>query len=177
MRYVADNKAWEDAYEGYKKEHKGQKILSKEAWKSKIIGKLKAPNPKKVQVEQKQTWLEIHKDFLRWKKTPEFTMWRRKQFLKQGGTCYYCDEPLSGARENIEHIIPKSRSGNNRKSNLVIACARCNKEKNITILSLKARDKLKEKNRKKKGIYLKTKEIYPTEEDLGYQLREIFKED
>ena len=49
--------------------------------------------------------------------------WRRK--------CAYCkciDKPLQ-----IEHIIPKSRGGSNRVSNLTIACEKCNQKKgNLT---------------------------------------------
>ena len=43
-------------------------------------------------------------------------------------TCAYCKKqniPLQ-----IEHIVPKSRGGSNRISNLTIACEKCNKEKN-----------------------------------------------
>jgi 5-methylcytosine-specific restriction endonuclease McrA len=42
-------------------------------------------------------------------------------------TCAYCgakDVPLE-----VEHIIPKSRGGSNRVSNLTIACVSCNREK------------------------------------------------
>lgn len=42
--------------------------------------------------------------------------------------CAYCD------RENIplqiEHIVPRVRGGSNRISNLTLACARCNRDKN-----------------------------------------------
>ncbi|MEO1643878.1 MAG: RNA-guided endonuclease IscB, partial [Chloroflexota bacterium] len=46
---------------------------------------------------------------------------------KWGRTCAYCgirDVPLE-----IEHIIPKSRGGSNRVSNLTLACHACNQEK------------------------------------------------
>jgi 5-methylcytosine-specific restriction endonuclease McrA len=47
---------------------------------------------------------------------------------KWGRTCAYCganDTPLE-----VEHIIPKSRGGSNRVSNLTIACVPCNQAKN-----------------------------------------------
>ena len=46
---------------------------------------------------------------------------------KWGRTCVYCgatDVPLE-----IEHIVPKSRGGSNRVSNLTLACHDCNQEK------------------------------------------------
>jgi len=52
-----------------------------------------------------------------------------REFLleKWGRTCAYCgktDVPLE-----VEHIIPKSRGGTNRVSNLTISCKRCNLKK------------------------------------------------
>jgi len=50
---------------------------------------------------------------------------------KWGRKCVYCgciDKPLQ-----IEHIIPKSRGGSNRISNLTLACEKCNQKKgNLT---------------------------------------------
>lgn len=46
---------------------------------------------------------------------------------KWGRACVYCgatDVPLE-----IEHIVPKSRGGSNRVSNLALACHECNQEK------------------------------------------------
>jgi 5-methylcytosine-specific restriction endonuclease McrA len=42
-------------------------------------------------------------------------------------TCAYCgktDIPLE-----IEHIVPKSKGGSNRVSNLTLACTECNRKK------------------------------------------------
>ncbi len=41
--------------------------------------------------------------------------------------CAYCK--ASGVPLQVEHLIPKSRGGNDRASNLVIACDACNKRK------------------------------------------------
>lgn len=121
-----------------------------------------------------QTWLEKHRDFLRWKKTPAFQKWRRKQFRDQGGTCYYCDVPLPGIRQNVEHVIPKiSPEGTNNPKNLVLACWKCNKEKYTKILKKEVRAALEVKNAKKKGTYHKLKELYPSEDELVMRLREF----
>lgn len=190
---VLDSKAWQDAYKDYKKsDHYKAHRLSDSDWKSMVLGKGPKPKPKHRQTHKKQaskkrkpirkktatkrTWLDIHREFLRWKKTPEFEEWKYKQFLKQGGTCYYCDEPLNGARQNVEHIIPKIRGGDNHLSNLVLACWRCNKEKYTKVLSRAERLELKEKNRKKKGTYLMNREKY-SEENIAYSLRQMFRED
>ncbi len=52
---------------------------------------------------------------------------REYLLLKWGHRCAYCGErdvPLQ-----IEHIIPLSRGGSNRVSNLTLACGRCNLDK------------------------------------------------
>jgi hypothetical protein len=46
---------------------------------------------------------------------------------KWGRKCAYCG--ASDKALQIEHIVPKSRGGSNRVSNLTIACARCNQDK------------------------------------------------
>ncbi|MEM1007698.1 MAG: RNA-guided endonuclease IscB, partial [Myxococcota bacterium] len=46
---------------------------------------------------------------------------------KWGRTCAYCG--VQGVPLQIEHMIPKSRGGSNRVSNLTLACAACNQEK------------------------------------------------
>jgi len=46
---------------------------------------------------------------------------------KRDRTCAYCgktDIPLE-----IEHIVPKSKGGSNRVSNLTLACTECNMKK------------------------------------------------
>lgn len=46
---------------------------------------------------------------------------------KWGRKCAYCG--AVGVPLEVEHIIPKSRGGSNRVSNLTIACTGCNKDK------------------------------------------------
>lgn len=46
---------------------------------------------------------------------------------KWGRKCAYCG--ISDLPLEVEHIMPKSRGGSNRVSNLTLACTRCNQEK------------------------------------------------
>lgn len=63
------------------------------------------------------------------------TRYRQARFLnreipkgwKFNRTCVYCQK--TGVPLEIEHIIPKSRGGTNRVSNLTIACKPCNDKK------------------------------------------------
>lgn len=131
---------------------------------------------KRIKV-QNGAWLTTHKEYLSWRKTTDFDEWKRRQFLRQGGTCYYCDIPLKGMRINVEHIMPKARGGSNERNNLVLACNPCNKSKNISVLSQKKRCQLKIKNNEKKGSYHVIASHLKTEEEAALELREMFKED
>lgn len=53
-----------------------------------------------------------------------------KQYLleKYGYQCVYCG--AKGVPLTVDHVIPTSRNGSNRVSNLVIACFKCNQAKN-----------------------------------------------
>lgn len=121
--------------------------------------------------------MSIHREFLRWKKSNDFQIWKHDQFLKQGGTCYYCDTPLNGVRQNVEHIVPKSKGGTNHKSNLVLSCSDCNKDKGTKLLTNNEKLYLEQKNRSKRGTYSQLREQYKSEADIGYELRMMFKED
>ena len=46
---------------------------------------------------------------------------------KFGRKCAYCNQ--KGVPLEVEHIIPKSKGGSNRASNLTISCSKCNLEK------------------------------------------------
>lgn len=124
-----------------------------------------------------QQWLKTHKEFSVWKKTENFTKWRRKQFLRQGGTCYYCDQLLIGVRQNIEHIVPKISGGSNRRSNLVIACWECNLSKNTSRIPTRERIALKKKNKAKRGTYHIIQANLLTEERVAEIIRDIIRED
>lgn len=120
-------------------------------------------------------WYRTQKSFEAWKKTEDFRQWRHKQFLYQGGTCFYCHQPLQGTRINIDHIYPKSYSYSNDKKNLVLACWECNKNKDYKKLSAEKIRELRKINKSKKGTYLKLKETYKTDVEFGRELGEMFK--
>jgi len=58
---------------------------------------------------------------------------------KWGRACVYCK--AENVRLEIDHIIPRSRAGSNRVSNLTICCRECNQEKS----NLSLKDFLKDK--------------------------------
>ncbi|MFJ6780737.1 RNA-guided endonuclease IscB [Streptomyces yangpuensis] len=47
-------------------------------------------------------------------------------------SCAYCG--ATGVRLNVEHVIPRSRGGSNRVTNLVLACIPCNQAKGVTCI-------------------------------------------
>jgi len=51
---------------------------------------------------------------------------------KFGRTCVYCGK--TGIPVEIEHVVPKARSGTDRVSNLVLSCTRCNNDKKTLTL-------------------------------------------
>lgn len=106
------------------------------------------------------TYLEVTKEYYAWKKTPQFAKWKRKQFLKQGGLCWYCQQPLWLSRQNVEHKTARSLGGKNNKNNLVLACAPCNKDKGSSHLTSKERGRLNALNKKNEGTYLKNRAYY-----------------
>ena len=52
-----------------------------------------------------------------------------------GRMCHYCDRPTprpgtkGGYGTHFDHVVPVAAGGSNEKSNLVVACKRCNREK------------------------------------------------
>ena len=54
---------------------------------------------------------------------------RRVDTLPDPWSCFYCGKPLDIATRTIDHVIPRSRGGSNRKENLVPACRPCNEAK------------------------------------------------
>jgi 5-methylcytosine-specific restriction endonuclease McrA len=49
----------------------------------------------------------------------------RKQL---GDKCEYCGDELKGGGE-VEHMLPLDRGGTNERSNLTLACLKCNRAK------------------------------------------------
>lgn len=60
---------------------------------------------------------------------------KRILFMRDKGQCVYCKCKLKIREATIDHVIPKSKGGDNSWNNLVISCFDCNNKK--TNLSLK----------------------------------------
>lgn len=49
--------------------------------------------------------------------------------MNNAKVCYYCGTPLTEKNRTIDHVIPVSRGGSNRKENRVWCCRECNVSK------------------------------------------------
>lgn len=66
------------------------------------------------------------------KRSRKLSVWIRDQW-----ECVYCavavvdplDNPPRGITATVDHIIPRSKGGSHRSSNLVTACWNCNKKR------------------------------------------------
>ena len=54
---------------------------------------------------------------------------RKKVFLKYDGHCAYCGQPLLAGSFTVDHVIPQSKGGTSKISNLLPCCYRCNQLK------------------------------------------------
>jgi 5-methylcytosine-specific restriction endonuclease McrA len=54
----------------------------------------------------------------------KFTLWE-----KQRGKCFYCKVDISLSDATLDHKLARSKGGENKLSNLVVACRFCNHEK------------------------------------------------
>ena len=62
---------------------------------------------------------------------------RKRQILykKQNGICYLCNEKTDEDSATIDHVLPRSKGGSGRMSNLKMACYDCNHKKSDKILT------------------------------------------
>lgn len=74
--------------------------------------KLQSPEVEGVAYQQGELWGYEVKEYL---------------LEKWGRSCAYCGR--EGQPLEVEHIVPRSRGGSNRVSNLTLACVRCNQRK------------------------------------------------
>jgi 5-methylcytosine-specific restriction endonuclease McrA len=54
-------------------------------------------------------------------------------YQRDGGICAKCGLPVDYSQATRDHHIPKSRGGSNKRSNLNLMCATCNRLKANTI--------------------------------------------
>lgn len=57
-----------------------------------------------------------------------------KCWNKSNGICYLCNKPMCIEDFNIDHIIPVSKGGTNKQSNLAAVHPKCNQNKSDKIL-------------------------------------------
>lgn len=61
---------------------------------------------------------------------------RFQAITRQNGKCLYCDNQISFQNAEMDHIVPRAGIGsNNKRSNLVAVCERCNKSKGNKVFS------------------------------------------
>ena len=54
----------------------------------------------------------------------------RQQLMQiQDGRCTYCGNGISWESSEIDHIVPRASGGSSRRSNLMLVCLQCNREK------------------------------------------------
>jgi 5-methylcytosine-specific restriction endonuclease McrA len=54
---------------------------------------------------------------------------RKNILMRDRYTCQYCHKTLPSAEMTLDHVIPRSRSGESTWENLVACCHRCNNKK------------------------------------------------
>lgn len=55
-------------------------------------------------------------------------------YREQDGVCYLCGKFLEFSDIELDHVVPLSRGGLHEKSNIRIACVRCNRSKGSKLL-------------------------------------------
>lgn len=50
----------------------------------------------------------------------------KAKLFRRGQTCYWCSTPLEVHTVTLDHLIPVSRGGTNKKGNQVLSCKKCN---------------------------------------------------
>lgn len=59
----------------------------------------------------------------------------RALFVRDNNLCLYCGQEFSGRELTRDHIVPVSRGGKDKWTNVVAACRRCNQHKGNYLLS------------------------------------------
>lgn len=54
---------------------------------------------------------------------------KRNLWIRDDGCCQYCHAKLTASTATIDHVMPKSRGGEHKWENLVLACGPCNVRK------------------------------------------------
>ena len=67
--------------------------------------------------------------------TTRFSFYARNASLYGRMTCAYCGCELNVNTATLDHVVPRSRSGHNGPTNIVVACGHCNSRKRNAPLS------------------------------------------
>lgn len=91
--------------------------------------------------------IKVKKQFEKYKlKNPHNNTWFKLRFkilLRDNFRCQYCGRTTQdGIRLEIDHIIPKSKGGNNNEDNLITSCEYCNLGKSDVLLEQYNMDKI-----------------------------------
>lgn len=76
----------------------------------------------------------------KWIAVPLWRMKRRMVLWRDRGRCKYCTDELSEESFTVDHVMPRSRGGSNRMSNLVACCKYCNKIKGDKLITPMMKD-------------------------------------
>tara|TARA_Y100000034_G_C6904889_1_gene419571 strand:- start:3700 stop:4170 length:471 start_codon:yes stop_codon:yes gene_type:complete len=60
---------------------------------------------------------------------------RKNLYIRDRGTCQYCGDKLTYENSTIDHVLPKSKGGEDKWENIVLACAPCNYQKGSKLLA------------------------------------------
>jgi 5-methylcytosine-specific restriction endonuclease McrA len=52
--------------------------------------------------------------------------WKKELHIRDNFTCFYCGDKREIENLHLDHILPKSLGGKDRKDNLITACCSCN---------------------------------------------------
>ena len=59
---------------------------------------------------------------------------RKSLFLRDRGTCQYCETRLTLKSCTIDHVVPRSKGGCHEWKNVVLSCTYCNQKKGSQLL-------------------------------------------
>jgi uncharacterized protein (TIGR02646 family) len=91
------------------------------------------PENKKMLEKISEKKLLTKEEHIEFKKQREYKKLVLRKYEEQNGKCVYCENRLVETGYHIDHIVPKSKGGNNNYDNLQLICPSCNsRKKNMT---------------------------------------------
>lgn len=64
--------------------------------------------------------------------SPKLT--KKNVWLRDDGRCQYCERTINLSDATVDHVVPKSRGGQNAWENVALACSKCNQKKGSRLL-------------------------------------------